>query len=588
MNNNSLRELFKYARLYRLELIIVFVALFSVAGALLSIGYLFKQLVDEGLGANAINSLNSTIYQLILLIAIFAAASFFRSFYINRVSEKICAEIKDNTYSRLLQADIVTFEDLKIGDILSRLDGDITAIGNLVTNFLSFLVRNSVMLIGGICLMFIQSPKLASLVVISVPLLLLPLLWLSKVVRRLSREVLAKNANLAAKIEESFSGIRTIHAYNQQYNFSNAFSSQIKEYIDLSTKRLRLRSLFFALAISCVAIAIIFVVWIGSVDIIEGKLTSGQMVSFIYYSMIVGMSAGGVAEIISELQGPLAALDRVFELNHYGMKSRVKNLKEESTINKKINFDNYNLLFENVSFAYPARPDIEILKSLSIEFEFGKFYGIAGPSGSGKSTLFQILLKFYHYKSGIVKIGSSDISKLNVEDIRKSVAYVAQDPSIFSGTIRSNIAFSNPQATEKQILEVARMCGILDFTDQLPDGIDTEIGERGMRISGGQKQRIAIARSLLYKPEILLLDEATSALDSDSEKNIMDNVRKVLKDKTIISIAHRVSSIEDADRVFVIEEGKVIAEGIHSELLNSSDSYRTLTRNQPVDSKTHN
>ena len=577
MNRNSFRELFKYAYLYRLELIIVFAALFSVAAALLSIGYLFKQLVDDGLGANAIGSLNNTVYQLILLIILFATASFFRSFYINNISEKICANIKENTYAGLLKADLVTFEELKIGDILSRLDGDVAAIGNLVTNFLSFLVRNLVMLIGGITLMFIQSPKLASLVVISVPLLLLPLLWLSKIVRRLSREVLAKNAGLAAEIEESFSGIRTIHAYNQQYNFTNSFSKKIREYILLSTKRLRLRSLFFALAISCVASAIIFVVWIGSVDIIEGRLTSGQMVSFIYYSMIVGMSAGGVAETISELQGPLAALDRVFELNSYG---KAEATVQGEEVGKNDPLERFDLSFEGVSFAYPARPDIKVLKSLSAEFNFGKFYGVAGPSGSGKSTLFQILLKFYHHQEGQIKIGSHNIEQLNIEDIRKQVAYVAQDPSIFSGTIKSNIAFSNPEATDEQIMKVAKMCGILDFAQQLADGIDTEIGERGVRISGGQKQRIAIARSILYNPQILLLDEATSALDSDSEKQIMDNIRQLFKDKTIISIAHRISSIEDADVIYVIEAGKVITSGSHKELVQNSDQYRTLTRNQ--------
>lgn len=573
MNKASLKELFKYAYWYRLELIVVFVALFSVAGALLSIGHLFKQLVDHGLSIGAINSLNHTIYQLIMLIIVFATASFFRSFYINNVSEKICASIKTDTYKNLLKADIVTFEELKIGDVLSRLDGDVASIGSLVTNFLSFLVRNSVMLIGGICLMFVQSPKLATLVVVSVPLLLVPLLWLSKAVRRLSKEVLAKNAEIAAKIEESFSGIRTIHSYNQQSHFAGNFGEQIEKYITLSSKRLKLRSLFFAMAITCVASAIIFVVWIGSVDIIDGQLTSGQMVSFIYYSVIVGMSAGGVAETVSELQGPLAALDRVLELNNFG-----HSLAKESNGNSHI--DDYDLSFKGVSFCYPARPDIKVLKSLDIEFSFGKFYGIAGASGSGKSTLFQVLLKFYYHQEGSIKIGSLDINSLKAENIRKSIAYVPQDPSIFSGTIRSNIAFSRPSATSEEILEVARLCGIIDFAQHLADGIDTEIGEKGVRISGGQKQRIAIARSILYNPEILLLDEATSALDSDSEKHIMDNIRKIMQGKTIISVAHRISSIEDADKIFVIEGGKMVAEGTHGDLLKNSDEYKLLASNQ--------
>jgi len=562
-----------YVARHTKSLVIVLVSLLSVSLALLSIGFVFRKLVDNGLSSNQISEVQNSVYLISVLIGIFSVGSFFRSYYINVITVKVISKLKSDTYSNLLKVGLVRFEDLKVGDIISRLGSDIETTGNLIINFLSFFIRNSIMLFGAIILMFIQSPKLSLLVLISVPVLLIPLLRLSKHVRRLSRMVLSEQGKLAANIEESFAGVRTLYAYNQQDFAAQHFDDKMNAYVKHASTRLRLRSLFFALAIVIIAGSITAVIWIGSIDIIEGSMSSGQMISFIYYAIIVGMSAGGIAELFSELQGPLAALDRVIEL---------KNMDQiiQPTKLSKLTTKNYAVKFDKVAFAYPSRPDILALEEISLVIQHGKFTGIVGKSGSGKSTLMQLLLKFYQPQSGIITLGSKDISKLQDTDIRSKIAYVEQYPTIFSGTIRSNIAFSNPTASNNKIEKIAKICGILEFTKDLEHGLDTEIGERGIRISGGQKQRVAIARALLYNPEILLLDEATSALDNDSEKKILQKIRSLMEGKTIISIAHRISAIENADEVLVINQGTLASVGTHSQLLRNSKIYNVLYKEQ--------
>ena len=574
MISSNIKELIKYLARHKLGLAIVLIALSSVSATLLAIGYIFRKLIDTGLATSEVSAINNTIFSLIILIVIFAIGSFFRSYSINNIAEKITAQIKSDTYHHLLKLDIITFEDLKIGDIISRLNLDVENIGNLITNFLSFFIRNFILLIGSIVLMIIQSPKLSLLVLFTIPVLLFPLLKLSKLVRRLSATISTEKSMLSANIEENFAAIRTLHSFNQQENMANHFQNTINIYTNHASKRLKYRSLFFALAMATIAGSITAVIWIGSIDIVNGILSSGQMISFIYYAILVGMSAGGIAELFSELQAPLASLDKVLELKRMLPSDTTDELASNQDITK------YDITFENVSFNYPARPDIVVLKNISFHIKAGKFTGIVGKSGSGKSTFMQILLKFYTNWQGLIKIGDIDIKDIAADKIRKKIAYIQQDPFIFSGTIKSNITFSNPTATEQDIAKVIKICGIDDFIKNLPDGIYTQIGERGVRISGGQKQRIAIARGLLYNPEILLLDEATSALDRAGEKQLLNNVMKFMQGKTIISIAHRITSIENADNILVINDGIVADCGKHQELIKNSAIYNNLYSSQ--------
>lgn len=574
--NNNIKILLGYLKNHKSNLIIVFCSLFTVALSLLGVGTVFRHLVDNGLSANQLNSINNAIFLTSGLIAIFAIGSFFRSYFINIVAEKITSQIRADSYADLLQLEIAAFEELKIGDIISRLGSDLESVGTLITNFLSFFIRNSIMLSGAVILMFLQSAKLSMLVIFTVPLLLMPLLHLSKHIRSISRKVMAEKSDLSSFIEESVSAIRTLYAFNQQPNNLKRFNEKIATYVKHSSKRLKLRSLFFALAISAIAGSITMVIWIGSLDIINGKMTSGQMISFIYYAMVVGMSAGGIAELFSEIQGPLAALDRVFNL-----RSNTKTFTNQHLVvkpHKKFEnvLQNCNISFENVKFYYPSRKDILTLDNISFNIKQNQFTAIVGKSGSGKSTIMQLLLNFYNHQAGKIKLAGHDINSYDRNFIRKIIAYTPQEPDIFSGTIRYNIMFSNPDAKEEDFQQVVHLCGIDKFANNLPAGLDTEIGEKGVRISGGQKQRIAIARALLYQPEILLLDEATSALDNESEHEILDNIKRVMYGKTVISIAHRITSIQDFDNILVIDQGTLVSSGRHKELIESCEIYNIL------------
>jgi len=571
--SSNVKELGSYLAGHVRNLLIVLISLLSVSASLLLIGVIFRKLIDQGLGAGQIDVVHNSIYLICGLICIFAVGSFFRSYYINLITLKIISKLKSDTFKNLLKVDLTRFEDLKIGDIISRLGTDVEMIGNLIINFLSFFIRNSIMLLGALTLMFIESPKLSLMVMFSIPVLLFPILKLSKHVRSLSKRVLEEQSLLASNIEENFVGIRTLYAYNQQQYLSDQFDKKIHLNIKHASARLRLRSLFFALAIAIITGSITLVIWVGSIDILSGAMTSGEMITFIYYAMIVGMSAGGIAELLNELQSPFAALERVLELRD--LKPNIAPVLSTESLDQ-----NYSIRFEKVSFSYPSRPDILVLKNISLEIAQGKFTGIVGKSGSGKSTLLQLLLKFYNHQSGNIFIGSRNIALVKDEIIRDKIAYVEQNPTIFSGSIRSNISFSRPSASDDEIEYIAKLCGILSFTNALELGLDTEIGERGVRISGGQKQRIAIARAILYKPEILLLDEATSALDTESEEQILFNLREFLADKTIISVAHRISSIEKADEILVVNQGALASHGKHSQLLRNSKIYNLLYKEQ--------
>jgi len=574
MKPSNLNQLTKYLAVYKIRIAIVLFALSVTAISTLCIGYIFKILIDHGLKEHSEYSINYSMSILVGLILIFAFASFCRSYFINLVAEEVTSKIKMDTYGSLLKTDLAIFEELKIGDIISCLSSDIDNISQLITNFLSFVIRNIVMLVGGIFLMFVQSPKLSMLVIITLPVLLFPLISLSKKVRSLSRSSSANKGYIAASIEESFSGIRDVVSYNRQEYMANSFTDKVDAYLNIAKKRLKFRSMFFALAIISLALSISTVIWIGSLDIISGAMTSGQMISFMYYSLMVGISAGGIAESFSEVQGPLASLERVFDLKAINHKHQTHDVAKNEI--DKIG----DIIFQNVEFAYPARQDVEVLKDLSFTIHQNKFTAIVGKSGSGKSTIMQLILKFYTKYNGAISISGQEIKDIKSESIRNRIAYVQQDPTIFSGTIRSNILFSNQNANMSSLEKIAEICGIKEFTANLPDGLDTEIGEKGIRLSGGQKQRVAIARALLYNPDLLMLDEATSALDSMSEQKLLNNISNLLAGKTFISIAHRMSATQDADQILVINNGKLVASGTHKSLLKESEIYNILYKEQ--------
>lgn len=573
MNIKLLYRLSKYLRFYKKDLIIVMISLLSVSLSLLLIGNVFRNLVDNGLSQNLISSVDKSILYICVLIVILTIASFFRSYFINNVAEKVASRMRKEAYSNLINYEIAEFEEIKIGDIISRLTHDIDLIAKLIVNILSFFIRNSVMLIGGIFLMFFESFKLASIVIITIPILLLPIIKFGKYVKALSKKSLEAKSLLASDIDESFYNIKAIYAFNNQADRITSFNNHLQDYLKSSANRLKIRALFFAASIALIFLSITLVIWVGSLDIVKGNLSAGQIISFIYYAIIAGVSSGGIFELLSEMHMPLAALERIFTIMDKSpiISTNYLAIKPVSSI---------SLEFKKINFSYPSRPNIKIIDNISFKIDRDKFIGIVGRSGSGKSTLMQLLLRFYSQESGKIFINNQDITFLDPFEIRKLIAYVPQETIIFSGTIKSNIIFGNTEISEEEIAEIIKITGIEEFVSKTPQGINIEIGEKGVRLSGGQKQRIALARALLRKPEILLLDEAMSAIDSESEQKLLESIKKIMTGKIIISIAHRISSIESADNILIIDKGKLVTEGSHNKLLKSSEIYRTLCREQ--------
>lgn len=577
MTSSNLLKLLNYLKFYKRDLIILIAALIGVSVSLLALGEAFRELIDEGLKQNRLQAINSAILSIICLIIVFGISSFFRAYIINNIAEKIINKIRIAAFSSLINRQIAYFDDEKVSNIISKLTIDLELISKLIINFLSFFIRNFLILCGAVTWMFFQSQKLSLIVVITIPIILLPLLKLGRYVRTLSRDALDSQSEIIAKLEESFSYVRTLHAFNQQANKTNAFKELVAKYLSKTSTRFKIRSLFFATTISVILSSVILVIWVGSIDIIKGVMTSGQMISFIYYAVVAGLSAGGIAEVISEVQSPLVALERVFGL----IESKNEKSFENPAVSFKISQDTdvrlgLDIEFKDVEFSYPTRKGSKALSSVSFKIPVNSFVGIIGPSGSGKSTIIQLLLKFYSNASGYILVNGKNIAEIDTHSLRQNFAYVPQEPNIFSGTIKSNIAFSRPDALDADITRVAQATGVMEFAGTLPAGLDTEIGERGVKLSGGQKQRIALARALLFNPQVLLLDEATSSLDELSEELTLAKIQEIMKDKIIISIAHRISSLKNADEILVVRKGEIIAHKKPSSLLNESDFFTKI------------
>lgn len=553
---------------------IVFLSIFFVSYIILNIGRIFRNLVDQGLDDIDGQYVNKLILQLVTSLFFFAFFSFLRSFYINSIASKILSELRLRAYNALLNLPISNFEQLNIGDLVSRFDKDIDNVKRIIVNFLSFILRNMIMFFGGMVLMIKTNSSLSLFVLFSLIIVLIPLLYLSKKVKKMSRAVQESEVFIAKSVEQAALGIKPIHAFNQIQNFYQKFTKKLEKYNSENLNYLFWRSVFFALAMLSVSLIVVGVIWTGSIYIMSGELTSGELISFMYYSIIVAMSISGVAEVVSELTPSTISAERVFGFIDMAQAYRLetKEIKQERVLDSPIN----TLILADVKFTYEMRGS-EILRGVDFKVNTGEFIAIVGPSGIGKSTIFQILLKFYPYKGSIL-LNDIELKNIDTKSLREQISYVEQEPKIFSGTIRDNIVFSsNP--SEEELNKVIHQTGLYEFVSSLPNGIDSEIGERGITLSGGQKQRINLARALIRKAKWLLLDEAMSALDLESERKIMEQIAKN-NDFTIISIAHRLSSVQNADKIIVFGDGVVQDIGKHTDLLEHSSLYKKIYMQQ--------
>lgn len=573
-NYSPLKFLGHYLSPFKSQIIVILLSIAIVSSAILGLGYALKYLIDQGFKEHNLNNLNQAFILFIIIIGLLSIASYNRSFRVNWICEQLETNIKKDTYKNIINLSPSFFELNKVSNIVSRLTTDLSLVSNTIVMICSFSLRNIIMAIGGLILLCISSFKLTFYVLIILPIILLPLIIIGRKTRNLSKKNQQEISNCNSQLEESLNFIKTIQAYNQTNYEYNRFEKLLKDTQQIAYQRIKLRSILFALVIALILSSIAVVLWIGGHDVIAGRMSAGSLSSFIFYSILVATSIGGLSEVFSDWQRAIGALERIIEINK--ATSAIIEIDNPVIL---INSNDVDLNLENIHFTYPSQPNIKILEDININIQNGKTIALVGPSGAGKSTIFQLLLRFYDPDSGSIKINNTDIKNLSLKNLRENFALVSQDSVIFSGTAYENILYGKTDATKTQVEEAAKMAEIFDFFNSLPDGLNTYLGEKGVKLSGGQKQRIAIARAILRNPKVLLLDEATSALDSENERLVQQALSKFRENRSTLVIAHRISTIVNADQIIVLNKGKIVAEGTHSKLLKTNLLYQQLSQN---------
>ena len=580
---SALRILAPYIYPYRWQLAAACGALLMISIAMLSLGRGLAFIVDEGLSGDNPAFLSTTIIVTLAIAIVLAIGSYFRASLINQLGERVIGDIRVALFRHILSLSSNWFESARPGDILSRLTTDTSIIQTVLGSSLSMAVRNIILLVGGLVLVIISSPKMSFVLAVLVPLIVFPLVLLARNLRQASKTAQEKVADLAVLAEETVSGIRSVHAFSQELFIESKFKNLTDEAVFAAKTRARLRGLLSGLVIFLVIAGIGCLLWIGGKDLQQGAITAGELTSFVFYAFLVAVSVGALSELGGEIQRALGALERITDIFniHPEFVPPKPEIQSSTTPPPDMISDIISdIIFDNVSFNYESRPDWPVLENINFSIRTGEHVALVGPSGAGKSTILHLLLRFYMPIEGQIRIGNMPINQITNYTLRSQLGLVPQDVALFSQTIKENISFGSPNADFTAIQHAAIQAEAHQFISELPEGYDTMVGEKGVRISGGQRQRIAIARSILRKPSIMLLDEATSALDSKSEALVQKAIRKLCLDKTSIVIAHRLSTVIDADRIFVMDRGRIIAEGSHEHLLAQSDLYYQLAKHQ--------
>jgi len=571
----SLRLLQTYLKPYRSRIIVAMIALLFTSSMTLGLGGALKYLIDQGINQKDVKLLDKAYLILMLLTIALAVATYIRYYLVSWVGEKVVADIRHKLFSHVINLHIAFFETNRTGDLLSRITTDTTLLQNAVGSSVSLFLRNSIIFLGGCVMMLHTSPRLTGYVAVIVPLIVFPIIVIGKRVRHLSRATQDRVADLSAAAEEAISGIRTIVAFSLEPYETNKFSQSVRASLKTAIKRIKIRGLLMALIIAFAFGAIMTVLWIGSHDVMSGRLSAGELSAFIFYAVIVAGSLGAISEVFGELQRAGGAAERIFELLEI-----TSEITEKPTTLVLPKILEGRISFDNVWFSYPSAPDKKATQHFSLKINPGETIALVGPSGAGKTTIFQLLMRFYDPQSGVISIDDKPIADLTLTDLRSRIGIVPQDAMIFSANAWDNIRCGRETATTKEIIEAAGAASALEFLEKLPEGLDTHLGEKGVRLSGGQRQRIAIARAMLRNPRILLLDEATSALDSENEQKVQEALSQLMKDRTTLVIAHRLSTVLNADRIIVMDNGMIQAIGKHEELLTTSPLYRRLAQLQ--------
>ncbi len=567
---STLLQLVQFMLPYRRYWLGAMVALLLTAGITLAIGQGVKGVIDNGFIAGSISQLNQSIMVLVGMALLMALGTFVRFYLVSWLGERVTADIRQAVFDNIINLHTSYFETNRSGEIMSRLTTDTTLLQSIIGSSFSMALRSIVTTSGALLMLFITNVKLSLIIVAGVPLILLPVLLFGRRVRKLARQSQDSIADVGSYAGEAIQQIKTVQSYGQQGYESQAFAREVDTAFTVARQRISQRALLMAMVIMLVFGALSGMLWVGGYDVITGVMTGGELGAFVFYALIVAMGAATLSEVYGELQRAVGATERLMELLHADNEIMAPPQPVDMTPLRAC------ISLDAVTFHYPSRPEQAALADFSLQLPEGKITALVGPSGAGKSTVFELLLRFYDPRQGAVCFDGVDLRQLDPHSLRQQMALVAQQPALFTANVLENIRYGRPGATEAQVIEAARAAHAHDFITQLPEGYRSDLGEQGVRLSGGQKQRIAIARAILNDPRILLLDEATSALDTESEHAIKLALDNLMQGRTTVIIAHRLSTIIHADQIAVIDQGQVVAQGSHTQLLASSALYARL------------
>ena len=576
-NVRALSALWPFVAPYKWLLAAAGTALVLTAMISLVLPLAVRRVVD-GFDTKESELLNSYFVAAMGIAALLAVGSGLRFYLVTRLGERVVADIRIAVFDRMVAMSPAFYERLMTGEVLSRITTDTTLILSVIGSSISIALRNFLTLIGGLALLIFTAPKLAGIVMLSVPAIIVPIVVLGRRLRSLSRENQDWIANSSGTASETLLSVQTVQAFTHEEPSRNAFAEVTEKSFDVALKRILTRAIMTMIVITLAFFGVVGVLWSGTYDVRQGTMTMGELVQFVIYAVMVAGSVGALSEIWGELQRAAGATERLVELLE--AEDTVTDVAAPVALPERLEGA---VAFKDVTFRYPARPEIAALDGVSFRIEPGETVALVGPSGAGKSTVIQLLLRFYDPSSGAITVDGHNLEDVERASFRRSMALVPQDPVIFADTARANIRFGRPDASDAEVETAAKAAAAHGFLSALPDGYDSYVGERGVMLSGGQKQRIALARAILRDAPILLLDEATSALDAESERAVQDAVDTLAEGRTTLVVAHRLATVKKADRILVFDAGRIVAEGTHTALVAQGGLYARLARLQFTD-----
>jgi len=567
----TLARVGRFVRPYLRQVTLAAIALLVAAGAVLAIGQGLKFVIDRGFVAGSAGELDRALALLGVVIAVMAVATFTRFYYVSWLGERVTADLRRAVFDHLLTLPPGFFEVTRTGEVISRLTNDTTMLETVIGSSVSMAVRNLLLLAGGLVMLALTSLKLTLLVLAGVPLVVAPIVLFGRRVRRLARASQDRIGDVGAYVDEALHEIRTVQAYGHEPVDRKHFAERVEEAFATAKRRVRQRALLVAVVIMLTFGAVGVILWIGGHDVLAGRLSAGELSAFVFYAVIVASAVGTISEVIGDIQRAAGATERLFELLAVEPAIRAPAEPVALPVQGQGTVD-----FDEVSFNYPSRPDTPALSDVTFSIAAGERVALVGPSGAGKTTVFQLLLRFYDPQSGAVRIDGIDVVRADPVAVRHRLAVVPQDPVIFAASVLDNVRYGRPDASDAEVRAACEAAYATEFIERLPEHYASFLGERGVRLSGGQRQRLAIARAILADRPILLLDEATSALDAESERMVQHALERLMARRTVLMIAHRLATVRHADRILVMDAGRVVAAGTHEGLVASNPLYARL------------